>query len=102
MAGLDTLKGHFDIVGDVRGAGLFLGIELVADRGSLEPADREASYLVERMRERGILLSTDGPYRNVIKFKPPMVFEEVDARRLLSELEEVLAEIESESIDPAR
>ncbi len=102
LAGLDTLKGHFDIVGDVRGAGLFLGIELVADRGSLEPADREASYLVERMRERGILLSTDGPYRNVIKFKPPMVFEEVDARRLLSELEEVLAEIESESIDPAR
>ena len=66
------------LIGDVRGAGLFLGIELVRDRQTLEPAGAEASDLVNRLADRGMLLSTDGPYHNVIKIKPPLVLSEDD------------------------
>jgi 4-aminobutyrate aminotransferase-like enzyme/aminoglycoside phosphotransferase (APT) family kinase protein len=73
---LDGLRAHmqkYAIVGDVRGAGLFIGVELVSDRGTLQPAADAAATLVERLKERGILLSIDGPLHNVIKIKPPMV-----------------------------
>ena len=80
-------------VGDVRGSGLFLGVELVRDRRTLEPAAEEAAYVVDRMRERGILLGTDGPHHNVIKIRPPMPFTKEDADLLVSALDEVLAEL---------
>ena len=53
--------------------GLFLGVELVRDRTTLEPAPDEATDLINRMAARGILLATDGPFHNVLKIKPPMV-----------------------------
>jgi 4-aminobutyrate aminotransferase-like enzyme len=86
------LKDKFEFVGDVRGHGLFLGIELVLDRGTLEPATQLATDIVNEMRERGILLSTDGPLENVLKFKPPMVFSRENADFLCDTLEEVMAE----------
>lgn len=86
---LRLLQDH-RLVGDVRGLGLFLGIELVRDRDTLEPAGREATQIVERMKERGILLSTDGPFHNVIKIKPPLVFSMKDADVLVSSLDAVL------------
>jgi len=89
-AGLGALAGAHDVIGDVRGRGLFLGIEFVRDRQSLEPAADVASYAVARMKQRGILLSTDGPDENVIKIKPPMPFSGADAERLVHELDEVL------------
>jgi 4-aminobutyrate aminotransferase-like enzyme len=89
LAGLMASHG---IVGDVRGRGLFLGVELVGDRTTRQPATDEARYVVERMKDHGILLSTDGPDRNVIKIKPPLVFEEKDADRLVQVLDTVLAE----------
>ena len=92
LAGLKRLVERHAIVGDARGTGLFQGIELVTDRKSLEPAPRHATRLVERMRDRGILLSTDGPLHNVVKIKPPLVFDEDDADRLVSNLDEVLGE----------
>jgi 4-aminobutyrate aminotransferase-like enzyme/Ser/Thr protein kinase RdoA (MazF antagonist) len=67
------------LIGDVRGQGLFIGVELVRDHGSKQPAAEEASALVNRMKSRGVLLSTDGPYHNVIKIKPPIVFNREDA-----------------------
>jgi 4-aminobutyrate aminotransferase-like enzyme len=67
------------LIGDVRGQGLFIGVELVRDQASKEPAAEEAAALVNRMKSRGVLLSTDGPYHNVIKIKPPMVFNRDDA-----------------------
>ena len=75
------------LVGDVRGLGLFLGVELVRDRTTLEPAAEEARRLVECAKERGVLLSTDGPLHNVIKIKPPLVFGREDADRLVAALE---------------
>ena len=92
LAGLKRLVERHAIVGDARGTGLFQGIELVTDRDSLDPAPRHATCLVERLRDRGILLSTDGPLHNVVKIKPPLVFNEADADRLVSNLDDVLAE----------
>ena len=91
LAGLRELSRIYPIIGDVRGLGLFIGVELVLDPETLEPATEQAAAVVNTMRERGILLSTDGPYRNVIKIKPPLVFQAADADRVVSELGEVLA-----------
>jgi 4-aminobutyrate aminotransferase-like enzyme/Ser/Thr protein kinase RdoA (MazF antagonist) len=95
-AGLERLAGRHPIIGDVRGSGLFLGIELVRDRRTLEPAGTEASYVVERLRELGVLTGTDGPFHNVIKIRPPLCFSEADAGLFVTALDEVLAE------DPVR
>ncbi len=78
------------LVGEVRGLGLFIGIEFVKGHDSLEPAAAEASYIVERMKSLGVLLSTDGPLHNVIKIKPPMVFSKENADTLANTLAEVL------------
>jgi 4-aminobutyrate aminotransferase-like enzyme/Ser/Thr protein kinase RdoA (MazF antagonist) len=91
--GLRSLQARCEIVGDVRGSGLFLGVELVAGRGTLEPASAEASFVVDRMREEGILIGTDGPLHNVLKIRPPMPFNAADADRLVETLARVLAEI---------
>ena len=91
-AALERLAECRALIGDVRGLGLFLGVELVRDRRTLEPATTEARYLVERLRERGILSGLDGPYDNVLKLRPPLVFGEADADRLVATLADVLAE----------
>ena len=90
--GLTGLMDRHAIVGDVRGLGLFLGIELVLDRETRAPAAAQASYVVERMKDHGILLSTDGPDHNVIKMKPPMPFSESDADRAVAAYDRVLSE----------
>ncbi len=88
--GLLELRKRYPLIGDVRGEGLFLGIELVTDRATLEPASAETHRLVEEMRKRQILLSVDGPLHNIVKIKPPMVFTKDDAARLVRELDLVL------------
>jgi 4-aminobutyrate aminotransferase-like enzyme len=92
LAHLRPFVQRHSLVGDVRGSGLFLGVELVRDRETLEPADAEASYVANRMRDEGILLGTDGPYHNVVKIRPPMAFTEANADRLVETLERVLLE----------
>lgn len=92
LKGLRSLQQQHPIIGDVRGHGLFLGFELVKNRESLEPATGQASYLANRMRDKGVLMSTDGPYNNVLKIKPPMCFNQRNADFLLEMLEEVLGE----------
>ena len=92
LAGLRGFVERYPIVGDVRGSGLFLGVELVRDRGTLEPAGEEASFVANRMREHGILLGTDGPYHNVVKIRPPMPFTEDDADLLVATMDRILAE----------
>ena len=90
--GLEELKSKYPLIGDVRGLGLFIGVELVLDRGSLEPAATRAAYVIERMKERGVLISTDGPLHNVLKLKPPLVFSEANADEFIRNLAEVLTE----------
>ena len=81
---------HHPFVGDIRGKGLFLGVELVQDPISKTPATVQAAYLKNQMRRLGILMSTDGPDENVLKIKPPLCFSERNADQLLSTLEKVL------------
>jgi 4-aminobutyrate aminotransferase-like enzyme/Ser/Thr protein kinase RdoA (MazF antagonist) len=90
IAGLSALKERHSIVGDVRGSGLFIGVELVRDRDTLEPATEEAAYVANRMREEGILLGTDGPHHNVVKIRPPMPFDAYDADRLIATFERIV------------
>ena len=88
---LNELKKRYAIIGDVRGHGLFLGIELVKNRETLEPAEKEATHIVNELRiKHKILLSTDGPFHNVLKFKPPLCFSIENAKYLLQSLEKVL------------
>ncbi len=76
---LEGLKDKYPLIGDVRGMGLFTGIELVRDQNTLESADTEAAFIVEKMKDNGILISVDGPLHNVLKIKPPIIFNRGDA-----------------------
>jgi 4-aminobutyrate aminotransferase-like enzyme/Ser/Thr protein kinase RdoA (MazF antagonist) len=91
-ARLKALQEKHALIGDVRGAGLFLGVDLVLDRATREPAPRQASYVVNRLRERGILTGTDGPHHDVIKLRPPLIFSQADADLFVTTLDSVLAE----------
>ena len=92
LEGLEALVDRHAPVGDARGRGLFTGIEFVREGDDLEPAADLADAAVQRMRDKGVLLSTDGPEHNIIKMKPPLVFSEEDADLLVSGLDEVLSE----------
>jgi 4-aminobutyrate aminotransferase-like enzyme/Ser/Thr protein kinase RdoA (MazF antagonist) len=87
---LKTLMSRHSVIGDVRGRGLFIGVELVRSRVTREPL--EASYVINRMKNLGVLVSADGPQHNVVKIKPPLVFTRDDAARLAATLDKVLSE----------
>ena len=88
---LNEVKSVHDIIGDVRGKGLFLGIEIIRDLETLEPDKQVTHKIVNEMRNRKILLSSDGPDHNVIKVKPPMVFSSSNALFLVETLDKVLS-----------
>lgn len=89
---LHSLQSSFPLIGDVRGSGLFLGIDLVKDPATHAPASQQASYVVERLRDNGILAGTDGPHHNVIKLRPPLIFSTEDACLFTTTLAEILRE----------
>jgi len=92
MTELKKLQECHRLIGDVRGSGLFVGIDLVRDRESREPATEQADYVVNRLRECGILAGTDGPHHNVIKLRPPLIFAEADADLFVRAFESILQE----------
>ena len=92
ISGLKTYMDTFPIIGDVRGSGLFIGVELVRNHHTLEPATDAADFIANRMMEMGILLGTDGPFHNVIKIRPPMPFSKQDADILLDSFKQILYE----------
>ena len=83
-----------DVKNTHRGIGLFVGVDLVKDRVTREPATAEAQHVITRMKQEFILVSADGPNRNVLKFKPPMVFSMEDADHLVQVLGSIFHEIE--------
>jgi 4-aminobutyrate aminotransferase-like enzyme len=89
--GLAELAERHRVIGDVRGQGLLLGVELVEDPETLAPAAEYARQVRESMRERGILLGTTGPAGNVLKIRPPLVFDTEHADLLLRSLDGVLS-----------
>jgi 4-aminobutyrate aminotransferase-like enzyme/Ser/Thr protein kinase RdoA (MazF antagonist) len=92
IQGLKSLQARHALIGDVRGSGLFLGIDLVLNRETREAAPLQTSYVVNRLRDRGILAGTDGPYHNVIKLRPPLVFSEADTDLFVKTLDGILEE----------
>jgi 4-aminobutyrate aminotransferase-like enzyme/Ser/Thr protein kinase RdoA (MazF antagonist) len=97
-AGLRELKARHELIGDVRGSGLFWGVELVTNGVDLDPAAAQAGYVMNRLRDEGILIGTDGPQHNVLKIRPPMPFTSADATRLVEMLDRTLGELESSHV----
>ena len=88
---MKTIQTKYNIIGDVRGSGLFLGIEIVyPDSKSYQPNTDLAKHIKNEMRKMNILVSTDGPYNNVIKMKPPLCFSPQDINIVLDALESIL------------
>ena len=96
MDGMRDMMDRYDIIGQVRGKGMFFGAEVVKDRGTKERAPDEASRIVQFLREDAVLFSTDGPYDNVLKGKPPMVFGMREADIFLSKLEKAFKRLYAE------
>lgn len=92
MAVLRMMMEEHRLIGDVRGSGLFIGVELVLDRATREPAPVQAKRVVNRLRDHGILTGTDGPHENVIKLRPPLVLTHEDADLFLTAFDQVLRE----------
>jgi 4-aminobutyrate aminotransferase-like enzyme/Ser/Thr protein kinase RdoA (MazF antagonist) len=92
MQTLHELQLRHPLIGDVRGMGLFLGVDLVTDRDTRKPATRQADHVVNRLRERGVLAGTDGPYHNVIKLRPPLIVSAEDIDLFVETLDKVLRE----------
>jgi 4-aminobutyrate aminotransferase-like enzyme len=90
-AGLNRLMAKHDIIGNVRGRGLFFGLELVTDRAAKTPAGPETRRMINMMRDRGVLVSRIGRYDNILKMRPAMVFGVEHADLLLSTLDDALA-----------
>lgn len=89
--GLTALAARHEAIGDIRGAGLYIGVEMVGDRAARTPDAALAARIVNDLRERRVLISATGPEANVLKIRPPLVFSDTDADWLLSEFSAVLA-----------
>ena len=83
---LQDLARKFDLIGDVRGRGLMIGIELVKDRKSKEPAVEETVKVREEMRKRGILIGKGGTSRSVLRIQPPLIITEEQAKKVIDAL----------------
>lgn len=94
-----NLMKDFEMIGDVRGMGLFIGVELVEDRVLRTPATETASFVVNRMKNvHKILVSSDGPDENVVKLKPPMVFNKNDADEFIAGMRECLTYLKEREV----
>ena len=92
-AKIAALAERYEMIGDVRGAGLFIGVELVSDRSAKTPATQATTEVVNGLRDRGVLIGSCGSGANVLKIRPPLVFERSHADLLVQRLDEVLAEL---------
>jgi 4-aminobutyrate aminotransferase/4-aminobutyrate aminotransferase/(S)-3-amino-2-methylpropionate transaminase len=95
---LDWLASRHRLTGDVRGLGLMQGVELVKDKDNpaKEPAPEATDAVLERMKDRGLLIGKNGFSRNVLAFHPPLIIDRDDVDRMVTELDEVLTEVEAE------
>ena len=87
------LQDKYPLIGNIRGLGMFIGIELVKDRQTLEPAQEEALTIAELMKSEGVLLGVTGRFGNVIKVRPPLIFSKENADELIEKLDQALREI---------
>ena len=91
MDGVRELGKSIETIGDVRGSGLFIGVEFVTDRASQSPGTQITKDLIEFARENGVFLSSDGPAENVLKIKPPMIIGKAEVDQFLDVLQRGLS-----------
>ena len=87
------IKDDFDYLGDVRGPGLFIGLDIVDNKEDKNPDREKAIEIVEILKNKGVLISNAGQYRNVLKLRPPLVFDLDNANLLLETLNQVFREV---------
>ena len=92
LDGLRDLQARHEIIGDLRGMGLFLGIDLVTDRESRSPATAQAAYVMNRLAERRVLIGREGPADNILKVRPPLTIDADGVAQFLEALDAVLSE----------
>ena len=88
---LCVLARRHDLIGDVRGAGLFIGVELVLDRTTKVAATAQTARVVNGLRERRVLISAAGPHANILKIRPPLVFSKANADQFVAALDAELS-----------
>jgi 4-aminobutyrate aminotransferase-like enzyme len=89
--GLHDIATRHSTIGDVRGAGLFLAVECVTDRATNTPHAARASFIVNHLRENGVLISATGPGANILKIRPPLVLQRPEAQMFLNAVEAAFA-----------
>jgi len=94
ISSLHQMRKLHPLIGDVRGSGLFIGVELVEDQITKAPATDATEYILCRFKEERIIMSREGQCQNILKFKPPMVFTLDNAKFWLNTLDVILAELE--------
>lgn len=93
LEGLRGLIPRHESIGDVRGMGLFIGVDLIEDQDTLRPATRLADHVLNRMREERILMGTEGPFDNILKIRPPLTIDAENIRHIVDTLDKVLADV---------
>ncbi|PAA61684.1 hypothetical protein BOX15_Mlig027304g1 [Macrostomum lignano] len=93
---LQEMQPRHPMMGDVRGAGMFLGIDMVLCRRTRQPAGQAAETVLWRLRSEHIIMSLDGPHENILKFKPPMCFSLANANQLCDTLDRIFTEVEAD------
>jgi 4-aminobutyrate aminotransferase-like enzyme len=93
LEGLRDLASEQPLIGDIRGSGMFIGIDLVRDMASRDPATIETGKAVNLLRQHGVLIGSTGQFDNILKIRPPMVFSKENADLLLRKLRTVLHEV---------
>ncbi len=101
LEGLKELATYQTMIGDIRGSGLFIGIDLVRDQESREPATAETHKAINLLRQHGVLIGSTGQYDNILKIRPPMVFSKENADTLLQKLELVLGRLNNVNTRPS-
>jgi len=96
LAGLEKLKQKHELIGDVRGRGLMIGVELVKDRNSKEPAKAECAEIMELCREMGLLVGKGGLWGQTLRIKPPLCLTQADADFALEVLDAAFATFETQ------
>lgn len=95
-AALTQRKGAWEAIGDVRGEGLFIGVEMVKDGPARAPDAPLAIAMANRLKDKGFLTSNAGAYGNVVKMRPPLVFSQEDAEAFLDAFDETVDELRAE------
>jgi len=91
-ARFEEMAGRHELIGAVHGRGLFMGVDLVKDRTTKEPASEEATAICERLRRLGAIVQPTGDHSNVLKVKPPLCIDDAGVERLAGALDRVLTE----------